>query len=135
MNRNREVLVVEDHVDTLTMLAKAIKALGHNVTAAASCAEARAMAEAKNWAVDLLLCDVGLPDGDGAELMAEFKARCGCVTVAVTGYGMARDLARYSAHRIDRCLVKPVELQQLRSALALEGQPNDMPQLLSALTD
>jgi len=90
----QRILIVDDHADTLAMLARLLSGLGHQVTAAASCAGARAAA---GDGFDLLLCDVGLPDGDGAALMGEVKQRWGCRTVALTGFGMESDLARYAA--------------------------------------
>ncbi|HSI37346.1 MAG: response regulator [Phycisphaerae bacterium] len=121
MGRTLNILVVDDHADTLLMLARLVARLGHQVTSAESCKAARAAADAAGWQFDMLLCDVGLPDGDGAELMAEFKRRCGCVTIALTGFGLDGDLARYSAHQVDQCLVKPVDFALLKSVLA--GEP------------
>lgn len=115
---SRNILVVDDHADTLRILVKLLSALGHQVWPAASCSEARQIAEAKEWAFDLMLCDVGLPDGDGAELMAEFKQRCGCYTIALTGYGMADDLIRYDEKQIDYCLIKPIALDKLQAAIS-----------------
>lgn len=112
------ILVVDDHADTRIILNRALTKLGYQVTLAESCATARAAAEAMNWQIDLMLGDIGLPDGDGAELMAEFKGRCGCATVALTGYGSKADLERYAQIDVDRWLVKPIDLQGLKAAIA-----------------
>lgn len=113
----RTILVVDDHVDTLRIMTKLLRGSGYKVLPAASCAEARSVAEASGWKFDLLLCDVGLPDGDGADVLAEFKQRCGCVTIALTGFASDGDLARYEQKHIDRCLIKPVTIEQLRQAI------------------
>lgn len=118
MKAVQKILVVDDHADTRMMLDRVLNQLGYQVTLADSCVAARAAAEAMNWQIDLMLGDVGLPDGDGAELMSEFKGRCGCATVALTGYGTQADLDRYAQNDVDRCLIKPVDLQTLKTVIA-----------------
>jgi len=111
------ILVIDDHADTRVVLEKLLSRMGHRVTAAGSCAEARAAAETNGWDFNMLLCDVGLPDGDGAELMSEFKSRCECIAIALTGRNAQSDLDRYSALLVDRCLVKPVQFNDLRDTI------------------
>jgi DNA-binding response OmpR family regulator len=67
---------------------------------------------------DLLISDVGLPDGSGYDLMRELLGRrCAARGIAVSGYGDEADVkqsldAGFSAH-----LVKPVEFETLRDAI------------------
>lgn len=84
---------------------------------ATSCANARKVVDLFPGCVDVVLGDVGLPDGDGAKLMAEIKAFHGCRAVAITGYGQPSDLARYRLMDVDECLVKPLRLEDLIEAL------------------
>ena len=66
------VLLVEDDRELRTMLREALAVEGYRVLAAASLSEARAMLmhNRKDTALDLVVLDLGLPDGDGAELLS-----------------------------------------------------------------
>src|SRR4051812_31229807 len=93
--RSCRILVVDDHADTAAMLARLFRKRGHAVHTAGNCAQARATAAAAQ--PELVVSDVGLPDGDGAHLLAELKRLHGCATVAFTGFAMPGDVARLTA--------------------------------------
>ena len=109
------ILLIEDHADTLHALCKLLAAEGHLVTGAATHAEALRLCRSKNF--DLLICDVGLPDGDGWDL-AEVARECGIRAIALTGYGMPADLAHSEAAGFAAHLTKPVTFQALRTAIS-----------------
>lgn len=112
-----QILVVDDHVDTVQMMTRLLKGWGHCVEAATSCELARRVAEGRQWNVDVFICDVGLPDGSGLDLMSEFKARCGCYTVAVTGFGAGEHSGKPGEGGVDWVLIKPVTLEGLKRAI------------------
>ena len=122
--RNCVVLLVEDHSDTRELLRRMLTNRGHIVLAASDCAAARAeAAEAvgRGQRVDVVIGDIGLPDGDGVDLMCDLKAALGCPAVALTGHGMSEDVRRCTEAGIDRHLLKPVgvlELDELIHRLA-----------------
>ena len=71
------VLLVEDHPDTAEQLKRLLKRAGHEVACAGSLREARELLTAtpeQNGArnFDILISDLGLPDGSGHELMRDF---------------------------------------------------------------
>lgn len=68
-----QILLVEDDRELRQMLASALEVEGHQVRTAASVAEARALLQ--HAPVDLVLLDLGLPDGDGDTLLAELRQR------------------------------------------------------------
>lgn len=119
--RSLRVLLVEDHADTLRALTKLLTGPALEVHAADSCATARGLAAGAGGPPDVVVGDIGLPDGDGVELMAELKARYGCALIAMTGYGMEQDVSRCQAAGIDRHLLKPVEVSVLRQTIQLVG--------------
>jgi two-component system CheB/CheR fusion protein len=80
-----KVLVVEDHADTAAMASRMVRLVGFDVAVAADFRSAAAAARAARY--DVLLCDIGLPDGDGYALLAEVRAMYPVRAVAVTGYG------------------------------------------------
>jgi CheY-like chemotaxis protein len=117
------ILLVEDHLDTAEAMADLLRATGRQVTVAASVAEGMAMADAavqgrrRDDRIDLVLSDIGLPDGSGLDLMAELSRRYGLRGIALTGYGMDEDVARSREAGFARHLTKPVSLEQLETAI------------------
>jgi CheY-like chemotaxis protein len=105
------VLVVDDHADSLECAARLLRKLGYATLTANSCAAARSLARA--GAVDVVVSDVGLPDGDGIALLEELKARHGIASVALTGHVMPADVRRYDRADIDCYLAKPNGIVEL----------------------
>ena len=119
--RRCTILVVEDHFDTIDMLRRLLTRQGHTVLMAGSCADAWAAvdraARQGSATIDLVIGDIGLPDGDGVQLMADLKRRLHCPVVALTGHGMTADLQRCADAGIDRHLLKPVGVAELNSEM------------------
>jgi CheY-like chemotaxis protein len=109
------VLLVEDHVDTRRVMVRLLKSFGCSVTEASSVAEALAAADRSDF--DVLLSDIGLPDGSGTQIMAELKARKPIKGIAVSGYGQDADLQRSRDAGFEMHLIKPVNLQTLRDSI------------------
>jgi two-component system CheB/CheR fusion protein len=119
-HRPLHILLVEDHPDTAEAMADLLRATGRRVTVAGSVAEGRAAAESAGGngsRIDLVLSDIGLPDGSGHDLMAELSRRFGLRGIALTGYGMEEDVERSRQVGFARHLTKPVSLEQLESAI------------------
>jgi PAS domain S-box-containing protein len=113
----RRVLLVEDHQPTCVTLAALLARRSFHVVTAGSVGEARAKVESEKF--DFVISDVGLPDGNGCDLMTEIRNRHGLAGVALTGYGMDDDMARSRAAGFLTHLTKPVSVQALDRALAL----------------
>ena len=109
------ILVVDDHQDTALVLRRALTRTGHQVMIAGSCDEG--LAFAKSLQFDLLICDIGLPDGDGCEVMGHIRKLYPIKAIALTGYGMPADIERFSDAGFDAFLLKPVELTKLEAAI------------------
>ena len=118
---HQKILLVEDHEPTRRALEALLQRRRFDVVASASVAEARALAE--NNKFDLLISDIGLPDGTGFELMAEMKDRHGMRGIALTGYGMEEDIDRSREAGFVVHLTKPVVVQSLEKALAAVPSP------------
>jgi two-component system CheB/CheR fusion protein len=116
------LLLVEDHADSAEALADLLGLLGHQVTLAGSVAAALAAAETAG-ALDLVVSDIGLPDGSGLDLMPELARRFGVKGIALSGYGMEEDLRKSRAAGFALHLTKPVTLRALQAAIetALKG--------------
>ena len=117
------LLLVEDHADTAAAMADLLRALGHEVTVAGSVGSALRAAEARAGRIDLVVSDLGLPDGSGLDLMRELSRRYGLKGVALSGYGMEDDVQRSREAGFSKHLTKPVDLQALKAAiLAAAGE-------------
>ena len=115
--RPLRILLVEDHDATRETLALLLRRRGHTIIQAASVASA--LQEASQDEFDLLMSDIGLPDGRGDELMT--KLRSSGFTkpaVALSGYGMEVDVLRSRQAGFSLHLTKPVSIQELDRALA-----------------
>jgi DNA-binding response OmpR family regulator len=64
---------------------------------------------------DVLISDVGLPDGSGIELMA--KSRDVLVGIAMSGFGTDADARRSLEAGFSQHLIKPVTMEKLDAAL------------------
>ena len=68
--------------------------------------------------IDLLLCDLGLPDGTGLDVMRFFRDRHpGAPGIALTGYGMEEDIRRTREAGFADHLTKPIRFDRLRTIL------------------
>jgi signal transduction histidine kinase len=112
--RRVRILLVEDDADSRLIMAKLLKALGHDV--ATACDGASAVAAATGDDFDLLLCDLRLPDGSGLDVMAKL-APTGLRGIALTGYGSDADVAQSLAAGFAAHLTKPVTLDQISQAI------------------
>ncbi|MEN3940475.1 PAS domain S-box protein [Prosthecobacter sp. SYSU 5D2] len=117
------ILLVEDHEPTRQVLARLLNRAGHVVTAVGSVAEGVLAAEMAANTLDILVSDVGLPDGSGMDLMQQLRSRGIILSgIALSGYGMEEDHQRTREAGFARHLVKPVKFEQLQQALAeLQG--------------
>ena len=114
--RPLRLLVVEDHAPTRDVLSALLQVGRHQVKTAGDIATARQLAETHVF--DLVLSDLGLPDGSGLDLMIELRDRYGLEGIAVTGYDLEDDLHRSRDAGFREHLVKPVTLDQLSAAIA-----------------
>ena len=113
--RSLRVFIVENHEDTRFLLGLLLEQLGHTVRSAATLQEAlAALPEAR---VDVLISDIGLPDGNGWELMARLGEHRPRYAIAMSGFGMASDRQRSLSAGYRHHLLKPVEPNQLENLL------------------
>jgi PAS domain S-box-containing protein len=114
----RHILLVEDHADTAEALADLLHSRGYQVTIAGSISEALEKAEAtEGRRIDLVVSDLGLPDGSGMDLMRELSGRHGLTGIALSGYGMEEDVRKSHEAGFRRHLTKPVDVRALEEAI------------------
>lgn len=111
----RRVLLIEDHADTLSAVRELLAELSCEILAVGSVQDALAAAETQSF--DLVLSDLGLPDGSGLDLMRQLRDRYGLAGIAVTGYGMKDDVRQSREAGFVDHLVKPITFQRLAGAI------------------
>jgi len=113
--RPLRILLVEDHRDTLRSLKLLLTRLGHQVLSAENMTEALRISEAQQF--DLLLSDIGLPDGSGLELIRQIRQTREINAIAVSGYGMDEDIRRSQEAGFFEHLTKPISLDRLQEVI------------------
>ena len=109
------ILLVEDHEPTLRILSRLLTQLGHRVTGVTSVASATTAARRETF--DLIISDLGLPDGSGLDVMRQLRDQFTGRGIALTGYGMESDLAASREAGFVEHLTKPVDLAALEAAI------------------
>jgi len=112
----RRILVVEDEPATLKLMARLLKGLGHEVTTADTISAAWERVRAGDY--DLIVSDIGLPDGTGLDLMRKVVALRGRVpAIALTGYGMEDDIHRSHEAGFTEHMTKPIDFTKLEAMI------------------
>jgi CheY-like chemotaxis protein len=115
----RRILIIEDHQDAAESLQILLELSGHEVEAALD--GPSGLEAARRFRPDLVLCDVGLPNGmsgyDVARVLRADPDLGTCYLIALTGYGQAEDQRLALEAGFDLHLVKPVDLAVLERVL------------------
>ena len=109
------ILLVEDEAATLRLMARLLKGLGHRVTAAGTVADAWDAFQVGDF--DLIVSDIGLPDGTGLDLMRRVKAARPVPAIALTGYGMDEDVRRSREAGFTTHMTKPIDFSKLEAMI------------------
>jgi len=110
------ILLVEDHLDTQRAFAAVLRSWGHTVwTSDCVAGGLRFLNENE---VDVVLSDIGLPDRNGYDFIAEARRRTPNMTaIAVSAYFTAADQKRGHDAGFDMYFAKPVDLANLERVL------------------
>lgn len=113
-SRKLRIMVVDDNLDAVEMLATLLEAAGHQVFTASQGRDA--LDRSKEVVPDVFILDIGLPDIDGNELARNLRSQPEtnhAALIALTGYGLETDRDQTSAAGFDHHLVKPVNAEML----------------------
>ena len=119
----RRILLVEDHDSTRKALTQLLIRRHFEVVSASNIAEAQVAVG--RGAFDVLISDLGLPDGSGLDLMRDLRARFGLKGIALSGFGEVEDIARSQAAGFSTHVTKPPSIQSLERALAMVAATSD----------
>ncbi|WP_371088112.1 CheR family methyltransferase [Variovorax sp. RCC_210] len=113
------VLAVDDYADALAPFAEVLRLEGAIVDTAENGKEALALLRTKQY--DLLVSDLGMPEMDGFQLIAEVRRNVATRelrSIAMSGYGRRTDARRALEAGFDAHLPKPASIEELKSAIA-----------------
>ncbi|HYT31509.1 MAG TPA: response regulator, partial [Thermoanaerobaculia bacterium] len=115
--RSHRVLIVEDDASSRYGLKSLLESEGYRVEEAASLAEAESLAG--RLRPDVVVLDITLPDGDGAEWLRlrQKKGRLEFPVIALTGVTADEDRRRIEQSGVGAVLSKPVNVNLLFEAL------------------
>jgi len=114
------ILVIEDEVDALDLLAIDLREHGAEVTGVTTASEAVELLHKEHF--DLLISDIGLADTDGYSLIRQVRQQEGedgehIPAIALTAYARAQDRIRAIAAGYNTHVAKPVEIRELVSVV------------------
>jgi PAS domain S-box-containing protein len=115
----RNILVVDDNVDSAQSLAMLLSQIGHRVRVAHT--GQAAIESARAEAPEVVLLDIGLPEMNGYDVARRLRrqpATGRALLIALTGYGQEEDRRRSTEAGFDAHLVKPVDLNTLSALLS-----------------
>ena len=119
---SRRILIVDDNEDSTRTMAILQRRRGHETRTSFTGPDA--VAVAAEFVPEVVLLDIGLPGMDGYEVARRLRAMpalAGAFLVAMSGYGSEEDRAEARAAGFDEYLVKPVDLDLLRTWLRSRG--------------
>ena len=122
------ILLVEDNEDARESLSLMLTLDGHVVNAVTT--GRRAIDEVLARPPDVLICDVGLPDMNGLEVVRairETQPANRTFAIALTGYAQPEDREKASAAGFDIHLAKPPRFEQLDEILAEVARRKERP--------
>jgi len=100
---------------TARVISRLLQGLDYDVRTAGSVQSA--LQAARNEKFDLLISDLGLPDGSGLDLMRQLRQMYHLKGIAVSGYGMEEDIRRSRDVGFSVHLTKPISLEKLQAAI------------------
>lgn len=110
-----EILLVEDHADTALVMKSALEMEGSRVVVAHDVMTALDAGRKEHF--DLLVSDIGLPDGSGIDIIKALSVRNKLKGIALTGFGMEDDVRRCLEAGFAAHLTKPVDLNALQEMI------------------
>ena len=97
-------------------MTRLLKLRGYRVLLATDCRSAVETASQNEF--DLIVSDLGLPDGSGLTLLRELRQHRAVPAIALSGYGMEEDRRQSQAAGYDEHLTKPLDFPLLVRAIA-----------------
>jgi CheY-like chemotaxis protein len=113
----RRILMVDDHEDTSRAMKRLLERLGYEVHTKHTVHDALDAVSAAPY--DLLISDIGLPDGSGVDLIRQLRQNANPIrALALSGFGMEDDIRRSKEAGFQDHLTKPVSFTRLQEVIS-----------------
>ena len=109
------ILIVDDEPAIIAALQPALTAQGYSLSSAASALEALREAGARE--IDLVLLDLGLPDADGIDIIAQLKTLAGATVIVLSARHQEAEKVRALDEGADDYINKPFGIEELLARL------------------
>lgn len=123
MTSPTRILLVDDHRDTIAAVRVLLERRGYEVATAHSVSDAKELFNSQPF--DLLISDIGLPDGTGHELLSQLVSTRPIRAIALSGYGTDQDIRNSREAGFAEHLTKPFNFKHLQQVI--EQVINDLP--------
>ena len=111
----RRILLVDDHLDTNIALKILLERRGYDVVTADSSASALACSREERF--DLVISDIGLPDGSGWDLLPQLLSMQPVKAIALSGFATKDDIERSQRAGFSFHLPKPFSFPELHAII------------------
>ena len=128
-----KVLVVDDEVQIRKMLRIALKSVGYEVVEADSVETG--LAAAVRQQPDLLVLDLGLPDGDGCELLAELRSFSKVPVIVLSVRAGDRDKIQALDLGAQDFVTKPFSVEELLARVRAQLRDRQVQPVSPVLSD
>jgi CheY-like chemotaxis protein len=109
------LFLVKNHADTIKYMQLFLEQLDYHIRVAPDMATA--LREIPNSHCDVLISDIGLPDGDGWQLLEKLGSNRPPIAIAMSGYGTGNDQQKSRQVGYSHHLIKPFTPELLLSIL------------------
>jgi DNA-binding response OmpR family regulator len=110
------ILIVEDHADTLNLMARLLTGWGFDVVTAATLEGS--LKHLMTEPFDVVISDIALPDGTGYALVSEARRHGkNVLAIALSGYDYPDEVHIAKLTGFDYHLKKPCDYEQLRALI------------------
>jgi signal transduction histidine kinase/CheY-like chemotaxis protein len=113
--QERRILLVDDHLDTCTGMRMLLERRGYHVTTAHTVVSAVEIGTREPF--DVVISDLGLPDGTGFDLMRQLLKIRPIPGIALSGFGMESDIENSREAGFVDHMIKPINISRLEEKL------------------
>jgi DNA-binding NtrC family response regulator len=108
-------LLIDDDPSVLSAFAELIEAEGFETSVAGNLTDARKLIEQNKDSIDVVLCDLVLPDGSGTDLLQELDSST--QFIVITGHASVDNAVQALRLGVADYLTKPVDIARLKAVL------------------
>lgn len=116
------ILVVEDHQDIRQLLVHALKKAEFKVSTAANLAQANDFFSQEKTYPNLIILDLGLPDGDGSDWIAQLRVWCQVPIIVLSARFAEHDKIKALDAGADDYLSKPFSTDELLARVRAQAR-------------